>query len=532
MYEYQRSNAGLGQFHGAKAGVSGSGIGVSPALAPRPVPGIVPANVGVFGPGVGTSPACAPYLVSGIEHCAMGNCGPYHHGMGTAGASSGFHWWHYALLGAGAGLGYMWLRRSRMMQNPSELTDAEVVRQAAAITIQAGIPSILWGPPGIGKTKWVLGLGQAMAPMNDGEPVKVITLIGSTKDPTDIGGMPTIKGGVTPPLWAQELRARSEAGKRSILFLDEFSSITPIVHAALLRVVNEKIAGDRDFDPKSAPLKGNAVHIVMAANRKKHGANAIDLPPPAANRIIHYEWPKPTGVEWAEGMLFGWKSPFYYTLPEEWRSDPRARKALEEIATFLKFREGIKQSPILFEMPPVNAVDEMHGGRKTGGAWPSPRSWDIAAQALGACMVAKAPKDVALKAVEGAVGVGAASELFGFRKFEDLPDPEEVLRAPRDWTVPQDDIRLFIATGAIANAVARELTLDRFGAAFEALDHAMIETDNLATIAMAFHELFRLRNDPRNQDILANYEIPFHITKRAFKSLKAMGWTRKLVDKI
>ena len=526
MYEYQKSNAGLGQVHDANVGVFGTGIGVSPALPPRPVPGIVPANVGVFGSGVGVSPARHPHPVTGIENCAMGNCMPYS-GMGTASVFSGRPWWHYALLGAGAGLGYMWLRRSRMMRNPADLTDAEIVKQAAAITIQAGIPSILWGPPGIGKTQWVLGLSQAMAPMNGGEPVKVITLIGSTKDPTDIGGMPKLEGGTRTPSWARELRERSKAGLRSILFLDEFSSMSAIVHAALLRVVNEKIAGDKSFDPKNAPLKGHAVHIVMAANRKKHGASAIDLPPPAANRIIHYEWPAPTAVDWAEGMLFGWKSPFYYTLPEDWRSDPRTRKALEEVAAFLKYREGIKQSPILFDMPPVNATDEEHGGKKTGGAWPSPRSWDLAAQALGACMVAGAPKDVALKAVEGAVGVGAAYELFGFRKFEDLPDPEKILRAPKNWPVPKDDIRLFITTGAIANAVARKTTLDRFNAAWEALEHAQDETGDTATLVMAAEQLVGLKKDPRNKEVLAKWVPPQVVLKKFLPSLKAMGWTMK-----
>ncbi|MHC4121420.1 MAG: ATP-binding protein [Planctomycetota bacterium] len=493
MYEYQKTYAGLGQIHDANVGIFGNGIAMSPSAAPRAYSGITPSRASVFGSGRSVLPARPPSPVTGIENCAMGNCLPYS-GLGTTPATSSRPWWHYAALGIGVSLGYVYLKRSHMQRNPDQLTDAEVVKQAAAITIQAGIPTILWGPPGIGKTQWVQGLGEAMAPMNRNEPVKVITLIGSTKDPTDIGGMPTLEGGTHMPGWARELRKRSLDGERSILFLDEFSSMSAIVHAALLRVVNEKIAGDKSFDPKSSPLKGHAVHIVMAANRKKHGASAMDLPPPAANRIIHFEWPAPTAVDWAEGMLFGWKSPFYFELPADWRKNPLKRQALEEISAFLRYREGIKQQPILFDMPAVQATDEEHGGKKTGGAWPSPRSWELASDALGAAMVAGAPKDVQLKAVEGAVGVGAAYELFGFRKFEDLPDPERILRDPKNWDVPEEEIRLFIVTGAIANAVARKVTLNRFNAAWAALEHAYDETEDTATIVRCFEEVASSQN--------------------------------------
>ena len=526
MYEYQKSHTGFGQIHSANVDIFEGGIGVNPPVSPRAYPGIVPSRANIFGRGISILPARAPSPVVGIDACATGNCPSM--GLGTVGTTNERPWWHYALLGAGVGAGYLYLRRSGMLRNPSQLTDAEVVKQAAAITIQAGIPTILWGPPGIGKTKWVQGLGEAMAPMNDGKPVKVITVIGSTKDPTDIGGMPTVDGDVIAPAWARELRKRSDDGLRSILFLDEFSSMSAIVHAALLRVVNEKIAGDRSFDPKKGPLKGHAVHIVMAANRKKHGAGAVDLPPPAANRIIHFEWPAPNAVEWAEGMLFGWKSPFYFKLPEDWRKSPLKRKALEEVTTFLRYREGIKQQPILFKMPGVQETDEEHGGKKTGGAWPSPRSWDLAAQALGAAIVAGAPKNVQLKAVEGAVGVGAAFELFGFRKFEDLPDPEKVLKSPETWDVPKEEIRLFIATGAIANAVARKVTLKRFEAAWKALDHALDETeDDVATLIMAAEQLVNIKKDPRYKDVLKKWKPPMSVLKKFFPTMKASKWTSR-----
>jgi len=335
--------------------------------------------------------------------------------------------------------------------------------------------------------------------------------------------MPNIEGGLNPPSWAAEIQQRSVLGQRTILFLDEFSSMSDIVHAALLRVVNENVAGDTDFDPKSGPLRGHAVHIVGAANRKRHGASARDLPPPAANRMIHFEWPSPTAVEWAEGMLFGWKSPFYFELPTDWRQSAGKRQALEEIAAFLKFREGPKHDPILFAMPEPREMDE-RGSKRTGGPWPSPRSWELAADALGATLAAGAPKYVQLTAVEGAVGEGAAGELFTFRRYEDLPDPEAILRKPYDWKVDPDIVKLFITSQAIANAVMRKVTLDRYDRAWQAMEHAVDVTDDVPTLVMAARSLVDIKKDPRYKDVLAKWTPTPVVMKKFYPSLKKMGW--------
>lgn len=546
MYEYMKTGAKMGQIQDGIANIFGSGIGVSPARPGVIAPHITPENVGIFGAGVAVSPAIpsshVPHIhsanvnVFGIDQCANGCyaqvpaplvdlANTYGVGTGPDNGQNSRPMWQYALLGIGLGAGvYMLARRSRMMRNPeSELSPAEITKQAAAISIQAGIPTILWGPPGIGKTQWVKGLGNAMAPMNDGKPVKVFTLIGSTKDPTDIGGMPTVKGGRRPPSWAADIRKRSLNGQRSILFLDEFSSMSPMVHASLLRVVNEKMAAETDFDPRSAPLKGRAVHIVAAANRPKHGAASRDLPPPAANRMIHFNWPSPNAIEWAEGMLFGWKSPFYFELPEDWRSGPFLRDAREMTGAFLKFRES-KASPVLFAMPEMKAVDD-EGNRATGGAWPSPRSWEMAADVLAATMVAGAPKNVQIQAVEGAVGAAVAGELFNFAKFQDLPDPEDILKHPEGWKVPTDATKLFIVSNALVNALRIKITEDRYDAAWRAMVHAIKANDDVPTLTVAARELAAMKADLRYRDVLEAYKPPSFAGKKfapAFRKMKLM----------
>ncbi len=535
MYEYKGNPTGMGAVQEGNVEIFGKGIAVSPALPPTPYPGIRKADVGIFGTGIAVSPAQPPSPFCGIEQCATGNCGCAP-AMGNAGnGAGGSPWWPYAALGAAVGGAlYLLHRRGVMRRNPEEeLTPAEVVKQAAAISIQACLPTILWGPPGIGKTQWVNGLAKAMAPMNkDGEPLEVFTLIGSTKDPTDIGGMPMTDGSVRPPKWAQHLRARSENGLRSILFLDEFSSMSPMVHAALLRVVNEKVAGEApagDFDPVDGPLKGHAVHILAAANRPKHGASSKDLPPPAANRMVHFSWPSPTAAEWADGMLFGWKSPFYYTLAEDWRDDPLHRVAIERIGTFLRHRDSPPNTPMLFAMPPLDAKDD-EGNRMTGGAWPSPRSWDIATQLYAATLIAEgpdkkqgAPKEVQITAVAGAVGNAASGQLFAFGKYKDLPDPEEVLAHPHSWKVPTDTVRLFIISNTLVNAVKSRPTVDRFSAAWEGFKHAIDETDDVPTLTPAARDLAAMLKDNRYKKALQGAPTPKATVKRfgpAFKKMK------------
>ena len=526
MYEYTTKRlGGLGQIQQGRVNIVGKGVAISPPLPPSIYRGIYPANVGVMGSGIGVSAPFSETTVPEIERCAFGNCNPCQ--LGTApenGTSNGFPWWYYALAGAGI-IGVAMLARKTIFRNPESLSREEAIRQAAAITIQAGIPTLLWGPPGIGKTQWVKGLGKAMAPMNNDKPVKVITVIGSTKDPTDIGGMPTIEGGTHPPSWAAELLDRSLNGLRSILFLDEFSSMSPMVHAALLRVVNEKIAGDTEFDPDP---DNQLVHIVAAANSRKEGAGSRDLPPPAANRFIHFEWPRLKNLEWARLMIADFKggTSFYYNLPEDWRSRPVLKQVREKIGTFIKYRDSGGRISVLLNIPDRSAMDA-DGNKQSGRAWPSPRSWEMAADALAACTIVDAPKDVMIKAVEGAVGPGAAGEFFSFERFEDLPSPEDVLSDPEGWEVPQDSIKAFIVASSLANAVQMRTTLERYEAAWKALSHMVHESNNAhgPVVAPIARELAVMMVDPRYRDTIKgfSYGILMRDWNEVYKKMKLMS---------
>jgi hypothetical protein len=103
-----------------------------------------------------------------------------------------------------------------------------VALEALAVAVSAGVPVLLWGSPGTGKTSAVLALGEALE-----WPVE--TVIGSIREPSDFAGLPVVIDGsvrLSPPAWATRLSA-SGVG---LLFLDELTTAPPAVQAAMLRV--------------------------------------------------------------------------------------------------------------------------------------------------------------------------------------------------------------------------------------------------------------------------------------------------------
>ncbi len=109
---------------------------------------------------------------------------------------------------------------------------------ALGVAVAARVPVLLWGAPGTGKTSTIRAMAEVM-----GWPCE--TVIASIREPSDFAGLPVVIGdGVrfAPPGWARRL---AEAG-RGLLFLDELSTAPPAVQAALLRVVLERVVGDRE----------------------------------------------------------------------------------------------------------------------------------------------------------------------------------------------------------------------------------------------------------------------------------------------
>jgi hypothetical protein len=129
------------------------------------------------------------------------------------------------------------------------------------------------------------------------------------------------------------------------------------------------------------------------------GAQSIDLPAPAANRMLHIDWPTPSAKDWAEGIMHGFQPPRLDSLPLGWRRSKAVREARKDVAGFLAH-----MTTDLLEVP--------EGSEEMGLAWPSPRSWELAADALGAARFLKSSRGIELKVVAGCVSLMVASRFF------------------------------------------------------------------------------------------------------------------------
>ena len=311
---------------------------------------------------------------------------------------------------------------------------------ALALAVQVGIPTLLWGAPGIGKTSVCKQLAEQFQ-----WPYEVV--IASIREPSDFAGLPIIHDGamsLVPPAWARRL---AEAG-HGLLFLDEITSCTGALQSALLRVVLERCVGDLQLPP--------AVRILAAANPVEQAAGGWNLTPPLANRFCHIEWPVDS-ARWVEGMLNGWQPQSLLLLPEDWTMHIPAARAL--LASFIKHK-----SDILLSVPSEEERAEK--------GWPSPRSWEVASSLLAAVRASGATDEVESILLTGCVGEGAAREFLVWQNEMDLPDPEFVLANPEKFKLPKRGDKTFAILTSVVAAACGNLTSQRWIAAWDVLASA------------------------------------------------------------
>ena len=175
------------------------------------------------------------------------------------------------------------------------MVDAMAVTQrdtlaALQVLLTAGVPVLLWGDPGTGKTatieRYATEAGWAMQ-----------AVVASLHDPTDFSGLPVRDGAsvtYVPPEWAREIATYDGM---TLVFLDEVNTAAPATQNALMRVIQEHRVGYLHL--------GESVRFVAAANPAGQNSGAWDLSAPLANRFAHLDWPLRL-TEWQHGYLQGW----------------------------------------------------------------------------------------------------------------------------------------------------------------------------------------------------------------------------------
>lgn len=329
--------------------------------------------------------------------------------------------------------------------------DAASVAQALAVSVQAGVPVLLWGSPGTGKTSAVRALGASL-----GWPTEVV--IGSIREPADFAGLPVVIDGavhMAPPSWARRLATAGQG----LLFLDELTTAPPAVQAAMLRVVLERVVGDL--------VLPEAVRVVAAANPPDEAADGWQLAPPLANRLVHLDWPVDARSV-AQGIAMGFGAP--PDLGGAVPGDAQLAAARATVGAFLEVR------PALTLQVPASAD-------QAGRAWPSPRSWESAARLLAACDAAGASEEARTLLVVGTVGEGAGIELLAWMANMDLPDPEALLADPDTFELPERSDRAFAVLTAVASVAVARGDAGSWSAAWRVVARVAARAPDVAALA-------------------------------------------------
>jgi hypothetical protein len=356
---------------------------------------------------------------------------------------------------------------------------ADAQLEALTLAVAADLPVLLWGEPGIGKTA-------ALNQLADALDLPLTTVIASVHEPSDFAGLPVIGADpavhgvpMAPPDWAVRL---VKAG-HGLLFLDELSTAPPAVQAALLRVVLERRIGALTLPP--------GVRIVAAANPRSSAADGWELSAPLANRFVHLQWAFDHDVV-VRGLGGVWP---LARLPEldAGRLGEAVAFARRAVCGLLAVR------PKLVHQLPSSET-------RRGGAWPSPRSWDMALRLVAFATAAGTSREVLSMLVRGAVGDGPGLELLASLDRMDLPDPEDLLREPSAAVLPErGDLRQAVLD-AVVDAVRRRPTRERWDAAWAVLARA-VETGAPDLLVVPATTLAALREE--------GWEVPAAIERLA-----------------
>ena len=247
--------------------------------------------------------------------------------------------------------------------NPEEL----ITFLEKLIRENLNISTMIWGPPGIGKSSIVSEAANKAG-------ISFIDLRLSQLAPTDLRGLPVPvhpdrneKYGLSkwyPP----EFLPRDGIG---ILFLDEINMAPPVMQG-----VAQQLILDRKIGSYEVP---EGWKILAAGNRKQDRASVFEMPTPLANRFIHIE---------VEANYESFKN---YAIN---------KNIAEEVTSFLAFRPKL-----------------LHAMNNDQKAWPSPRSWEMASKLFKNNI----PIDIA-------VGEAAASEFNSYiNVYKSIPDLEKIL---------------------------------------------------------------------------------------------------------
>ena len=279
------------------------------------------------------------------------------------------------------------------------------------------------GKPGGGKSSVCREIAAELCKIHNIPEERVVEFNPSLREPTDILGIPDLKGDHSEWLPPQEFYAIRKGTGPAVLIVEELSDASMDMQNPLCRILLDRHAGN-------LPLT-DELYILASGNRTedKSGANRLSTKLGNRMRTLHFEENLDDWINWAA----------------EHGVSPVLRQ-------FIKWRPNL-----LSDFDPKRSIN------------PTPRSWaDVA------LIPEDMPSSCFYEHVAGSVGDGAAAEYVGFLKiFKSLPDFEKIMKDPANAEVPSEPSVLYATIAKIASVLSEGTTATkkkRWSALYQYID--------------------------------------------------------------
>jgi len=255
----------------------------------------------------------------------------------------------------------------------------------------------LWGAPGVGKSSVCRQVAKKAG-------IGFIDIRLALMDPTDLRGIPVPEKGQAR--WLPPSMLPTEG--KGILLLDEFNLAPPLIQSSAFQLVLDGRIGEY--------VLPEGWHVVSAGNAAHHGAHVYNMSAPLKNRFIHVD--------------------FELDL-DDWRTWAVQHGVDARVLEFISFRPEL-----LFKFDP----------KQKANAFPTPRTWEFVSSALGCLDDAEVPEDITDEILEGAIGVGTATEFRAYLSMKkELPSLQKILDG-KDLIPERIDVTAALVTGLAMSA--------------------------------------------------------------------------------
>ncbi len=252
------------------------------------------------------------------------------------------------------------------------------------------LPVFIWGAPGIGKSSIVKQIAKE-------QELEFLDLRLSLLDPTDLKGIPFFNAETNEGVWAKPSFLPSEPDSKGILFLDEINTAPPAVQASAYQLILDRKVGEYELPAGWS--------IVAAGNRENDRGVVYKMPPPLANRFVHFEME----VDFADWKVWA-------------------------------FHAGL-QSSIIAYLAYDKSMLFTFDATSNEKSFATPRSWEY----VDSIIKSGIDDDLLLDSISGAVGREAAVGYISFKKvMKEIPDLNSILNGTLT-IVEEDDSKVMMA---------------------------------------------------------------------------------------